>query len=47
MMKHKTTRYCAPPDVVRLLQRDGIGWGHDLQCGQMNIARATQKKEVR
>jgi hypothetical protein len=26
-------RYCASPDVIALLARDGIGWGHDIDCG--------------
>ncbi len=26
-------RYCAAPDVIATLARDGIGWGHDLDCG--------------
>lgn len=26
-------RYCIEPDALRHLQRDGQGWGHDLQCG--------------
>ena len=26
-------RYCASPDVIRTLQQDGLGWGHDLECG--------------
>lgn len=27
-------RYCIEPDALRHLQRDGQGWGHDLQCGR-------------
>jgi len=26
-------KYCAPPEVLSTLKRDGIGWGHDLDCG--------------
>lgn len=26
-------RYCIEPDALRHLQRDGQGWGHDLDCG--------------
>ena len=32
-MRHKTQRYCAPASVVRHLEREGLGWGHDLLCG--------------
>ncbi|SEW14057.1 hypothetical protein SAMN04488515_1245 [Cognatiyoonia koreensis] len=26
-------RYCASPSVMNTLRRDGIGCGHDLECG--------------
>lgn len=29
----KSKRYCAPPEVIALLERDGLGWGHDLTKG--------------
>lgn len=29
----RTKRYCLDPNAIQLLQRDGIGWGHDLDCG--------------
>lgn len=32
-MTTEAKRYCAPPDVVALLARDGLGWGHDVECG--------------
>ncbi|WP_217810145.1 hypothetical protein [Salibaculum griseiflavum] len=28
-----TTRHCLDAATIRHLQRDGIGWGHDLDCG--------------
>ena len=33
MPTRTTTRYCADPDALALMRRDGIGWGHDLDCG--------------
>jgi hypothetical protein len=29
----KTGRYCLDDRALSLLRRDGIGWGHDLDCG--------------
>ncbi len=26
-------RFRAPPDVVALLQKEGLGWGHDVSTG--------------
>ncbi len=28
-----TTRYCADPQALATMKRDGFGWGHDLDCG--------------
>ncbi len=33
MQKRLTTRYCADPQALAAMKRDGLGWGHDLQCG--------------
>ncbi len=33
MKKRLTTRYCADPQALSAMKRDGLGWGHDLQCG--------------
>lgn len=33
MTRHPTNRYCADARAVAALKRDGIGWGHDLDCG--------------
>ena len=33
MSRHTTTRYCADPQALRMMQRDGLGWGHDMDCG--------------
>ena len=32
-MPPNSKRYCASPEVLALLARDGIGWGHDLTKG--------------
>ena len=29
----RTKRYCADPEALAAMQRDGLGWGHDLECG--------------
>lgn len=28
---------CLDPATIRLLQRDGLGWGHDLECGCFDL----------
>lgn len=28
-----TERYCADPEALSAMKRDGLGWGHDLECG--------------
>jgi hypothetical protein len=33
MPTRKTTRYCADPEALSAMKRDGLGWGHDLECG--------------
>ena len=33
MSKPKTRRYCADPAAIAAMKRDGMGWGHDLECG--------------
>ena len=40
----KTISYCAPPHVLKLLERDGLGWGHDLSCGV--FMHQAQRKET-
>lgn len=43
MVSKITRRYCASPEVVRLMQRDGIGWGHDLDCGCLEMNRLPRR----
>ena len=33
MPPHTTQRYCADPQALAAMKRDGLGWGHDLECG--------------
>ena len=33
MSKYASARYCADPDALMVMKRDGLGWGHDLECG--------------
>jgi hypothetical protein len=33
MTKSPTARYCADPQAISAMARDGLGWGHDLECG--------------
>ncbi|MEL6685568.1 MAG: hypothetical protein AAFN63_14705 [Pseudomonadota bacterium] len=33
MPKHSSARYCADPEALMAMKRDGLGWGHDLECG--------------
>ena len=43
MSKYTTARYCADPEALSAMKRDGLGWGHDLQCGCFrDFARSTK-----
>jgi len=33
MPQYNTARYCADPVALETMTRDGLGWGHDLDCG--------------
>ncbi|MEJ8560399.1 hypothetical protein QTO30_03535 [Yoonia sp. GPGPB17] len=33
MPKPATFRYCADPEALMAMKHDGLGWGHDLDCG--------------
>ena len=28
-----TERYCADSEALSAMKHDGLGWGHDLECG--------------
>ncbi len=47
-MSHRTTaRYCADPEAINAMKRDGLGWGHDLDCGCFqDVARKTKPGAV-
>lgn len=38
MPSQNATRYCADPDALATIRRDGLGWGHDLDCGCFHSA---------
>lgn len=33
MAIQQTQRYCADTQTLAAMKRDGIGWGHDVDCG--------------
>ena len=37
MKRMMTKTYCLGPDAIRALERDGLGWGHDLDCGCIRV----------
>ncbi|MEO1639396.1 MAG: hypothetical protein AAFU41_09150 [Pseudomonadota bacterium] len=39
MADQRTQRYCADPEALNALKRDGLGWGHDLDCGCFHAPR--------
>ena len=43
MKQNSTKRYCADPQTIAALKRDGLGWGHDLECGSYYSAAAVQR----
>lgn len=43
----KTISYCAPLDVIKLIEKDGSGWGHDLQCGRFFGPATPSKTEAK
>ena len=36
-------RYCVSPEALSLLRRDGIGWGHDLDCGCFHVEKKSRR----
>lgn len=47
MSKHATARYCADPEALAAMKRDGLGWGHDLQCGCFrDVAHSTKPGRI-
>lgn len=41
MAERRTQRYCADPQAIAAMKRDGLGWGHDLECGCFEMAART------
>lgn len=47
MVHRSTTRYCADPEALSAMKRDGLGWGHDLDCGCFHdVARTTKPGRI-
>lgn len=44
MATHSTKRYCADPEALAAMKRDGMGWGHDLDCGCYRDATHTTRR---
>ncbi|WP_375255246.1 hypothetical protein [Yoonia sp.] len=43
MLTQHSKRYCADPEALAAMKRDGLGWGHDLGCGCFqDISRSTK-----
>ncbi len=40
MRTSKTQRVCVDQHSIRALQKEGIGWGHDLDCGCFHVERS-------
>ncbi|SFS12445.1 hypothetical protein [Yoonia litorea] len=38
MTRQHSNRYCADPDAISAMKRDGLGWGHDVECGCFHTA---------
>lgn len=36
----KPEKLCLDPGAIRHIQADGLGWGHDLDCGCFRIDTA-------
>ncbi|PUB19326.1 hypothetical protein [Yoonia sediminilitoris] len=39
MIGKDSKRYCADPQAIAAMAHDGLGWGHDLQCGCFRVAQ--------
>ncbi len=44
MTRSATVRYCANPEALAALKRDGLGWGHDLDCGCFRTQAPVRKR---
>lgn len=43
MLTQHSKRYCADPEALAAMKRDGMGWGHDLDCGCFHDTRPSTK----
>jgi len=40
MTRRVNARYCMDRAAIATMQRDGLGWGHDLSTGCVTLERA-------
>ena len=43
-MTSHSRRYCADPAAIAMMKRDGIGWGHDTECGCFQSRRPSARR---
>ena len=43
MSQKRTMRVCVDPGTINALQREGIGWGHDLDCGCFHVEKPQRR----
>lgn len=46
MRKRPTKRYCADPQAIAAMKRDGLGWGHDVECGSFELPVSPRRKSA-
>ncbi|MDX8353435.1 hypothetical protein [Cognatiyoonia sp. IB215182] len=46
MRQKPTERYCADAQALTALKRDGMGWGHDLECGCFEAPATPRRPSV-
>ncbi|WP_341365651.1 hypothetical protein [Yoonia sp. BS5-3] len=44
MRQKRTQKYCADPAAIAAMKRDGLGWGHDLECGCFEAPATPQRR---
>lgn len=42
-MTNRTEKYCADREALQAMSRDGLGWGHDLECGSIMLPRMPRR----
>lgn len=44
MTKQVNRRYCLDRQSIAMMQRDGMGWGHDLDAGCVTLETAARDR---